>query len=114
MRTILASDIGVAGFGEQVKPGDRAEALLGALDDVVQLGVDKVGDGVARTLQAAHSHTQFAQHPKISWGAVPILSVCDKTRLAVGSIVSVDQKSRGNNEGEFGSLSDKGQAYYGS
>lgn len=55
MRTILARNIGVAGFGQQVKAGDRAEALLGALDDVVQLWVDKVRDGVARALQAARS-----------------------------------------------------------
>lgn len=49
-RTVLARHIGVAGFREQVKAGDGAEALLGPLDLIAQLGVDKVGYGVPLTL----------------------------------------------------------------
>ena len=49
-RTVLARHVGVACLGQQVKASDRGEALLRALDDVIQLGVDEVGYGVARPL----------------------------------------------------------------
>lgn len=50
LRTVLACHVGVAGLREQIKAGDWGEALLRTLDDVIQLGVDKVGDRVPRTL----------------------------------------------------------------
>lgn len=40
----------VPGLAEQVKAGDGRKLLLGALDDVVELGVDKVGDAAALSL----------------------------------------------------------------
>ena len=39
------------GLGEEVKSGHRPPALLRALDDIVEVGVDEVGDGPSGPLQ---------------------------------------------------------------
>lgn len=51
-RTVFAGCICIAGLGQQIKTSDGGEALLRALDDVIQLGVDKVRDAVPRSLQS--------------------------------------------------------------
>lgn len=45
-----AAHTNLPGLAEQVKAGDWGKFLLGALDDVVELGVDEIGDAAALAL----------------------------------------------------------------
>lgn len=56
-RTILARSVGVARLGQQIKAGDGGEALLGALNDKFQLGIDEVWHTYAGALHIARMLT---------------------------------------------------------
>lgn len=67
-RTILARSVGIASLGQQIKAGDGREALLGALNDKVQLGIDEVWHTYASALHIARmvSHSTRVQSTRCS------------------------------------------------